>query len=441
MTIYAQSSGRGRAAIAVIRVSGPQAGSALRTLTGRALPPARRASLRRLTDPKTGAPIDQALVLWFPSPASETGEDLVEFHVHGGEAVREALFEALSRMPGLEPAAPGAFARQAFRNGKLDLTKIEGLADVVDAVTEAQRRQALRQLDGQLGQLYERWREALLGLQAKVEGEIDFAEDGGPQDVSGAIRSHILGIRSEITQHLADGRRGERLRDGLNVVILGAPNVGKSTLLNALARRDVAMVSDIPGTTRDVLEVALDLDGYPVTLIDTAGLRQAADILEAEGIRRALRRAETADLRIVLVDALAWPHVDQQTKAQLGPDSVLVVSRADLNPDQSGAMLEGRPVLSVSARTGRGVEELVAMIAGVAKTKLDLADGLAPTRARHRQALEQAAADLGRAIEARSLELLAEDLRLGIRALGRITGRVDVEDMLDRLFAEFCIGK
>jgi tRNA modification GTPase len=201
------------------------------------------------------------------------------------------------------------------------------------------------------------------------------------------------------------------------------------------------MVSDIPGTTRDVLEVALDLDGYPVTLIDTAGLRQAADILEAEGIRRALRRAETADLRIVLVDALAWPHVDQQTKAQLGPDSVLVVSRADLNPDQSGAMLEGRPVLSVSARTGRGVEELVAMIAGVAKTKLDLADGLAPTRARHRQALEQAAADLGRAIEARSLELLAEDLRLGIRALGRITGRVDVEDMLDRLFAEFCIGK
>jgi len=441
MTIYAQSSGRGRAAIAIIRVSGPEAGGALCALTGRGLPPARRATLAALADPKTGAPIDRALVLWFPGPASETGEDLVEFHVHGGEAVRAALFEALARLPGLEPAAPGAFARQAFRNAKQDLTEVEGLADLVEAVTEAQRRQALRQLDGELGRLYERWRAELLGLQARVEGEIDFVEDGGPQDVSNTIRPYILGVQKEISQHIGDQRRGERLHDGLCVVILGPPNVGKSTLLNALARRDVAIVSDIPGTTRDVLEVSLDLGGYPVTLVDTAGLREAADNLEAEGVRRALRRAESADLRLVLVDAPTWPTVDPATVKHLGPDSLVVVSRMDLRSEPLGRGPTGDSVWPISVKTGKGLDALIEALTAAARERLDMPDGLVPTRARHRHALEQTVLALGRASEAKSLELLAEDLRLGIRSLGRITGRVDVEDMLDRLFSEFCIGK
>lgn len=438
-TIYAQSSGRGRAAIAIIRVSGPAAGAALRTLAGDELPPPRRASLRRLIDPKSGQTIDRALVLWFPGPASETGEDLAEFHVHGGEATRAALFEALGQLPGLRPAEPGEFARRSFANGKLDLTAVEGLADLVEAVTEAQRHQALRQLDGELGALYETWRGQLLGLQAMVEGEIDFAEDGVPQGVSKAIRPQILGVRDQITQHLGDHRRGERLREGLNVVILGAPNVGKSTLLNALARRDVAMVSDIAGTTRDALEVALDLGGYPVTLIDTAGIRESADSLEAEGVRRALARAATADLKLVLVDARTWPAIDQTTKSLLDQNSLVVLSRADL---RTGSLdLGGQEALALSVKTGNGLPALLQALADAARQRLEMSGELMPTRARHRQALEATVTALGRASSANSLELLAEDLRLGIRALGRITGRVDVEDMLDRLFAQFCIGK
>lgn len=438
-TIYALSSGRGRAAIAVIRVSGPEAGSALKALSGKDLLMPRRATLCKLTDPRSAAAIDRALVLWFPGPASETGEDLAEFHIHGGEATRLALFEALGGMPGLRPADPGEFARRAFVHGKLDLTAAEGLADLVEAVTEAQRRQALRQLDGELGALYETWRGQLLGLQAMVEGEIDFSDDGVPEGVSKAIRPQILGVQAEILQHLGDHRRGERLREGLNVVILGAPNVGKSTLLNALARRDVAMVSDIPGTTRDALEVALDLGGYPVTLVDTAGIRDAANSLEAEGVRRALTRAEVADVKVILVDALTWPKIEPATEALLDGNSLLVVSRSDLaaKPIKS----QGRRVWPLSVKTGAGLEDLLAALTAAARERLEMSGELMPTRARHRQALEAAAAALGRAASSKSLELLAEDLRLGIRSLGRITGRVDVEDMLDRLFAQFCIGK
>lgn len=438
-TIYAQSSGRGRAAIAVVRVSGSEAGRAIAALTGREPPAPRRATLARLRDPGSGRAIDQALVLWFPGPRSETGEDLAEFHVHGGEAVRAALFEALGRMPGLRPAEPGEFSRRAFVHGKLDLTAAEGLADLVDAVTEAQRRQALRQLDGELGALYEDWRGRLLGMQAMVEGEIDFADDGVPEGISKAIRPQILGLLDEISLHLGDQRRGERLRDGLSVVILGAPNVGKSTLLNALARRDMAMVSDIPGTTRDALEVALDLDGYPVTLIDTAGIRQAADSLEAEGVKRALARAETADLKVVLADAATWPTIDRATEALLDHNSLLVLSRADLR--ESPVDLVGHRAWPLSVKTGLGFKAFLAALTNAARERLEMSGELMPTRARHRQALEAAVQALDRSASANSLELLAEDLRLAIRSIGRIIGRVDVEDMLDRLFAQFCIGK
>jgi len=436
-TIYALSSAAGRAGVAVIRVSGPAAADAVGALSGR--PPGRvRAAELRLLGAAGDEPLDHALVLWFAGPASFTGEDVAEFHVHGGRAVVAGVLAALARVPGLRLAEAGEFTRRAFENGKLDLTAAEGLADLIDAETSAQRRQALRQMEGALGGLYEGWRERLMRLLAHTEAEIDFPDEELPGDLLARLGPEITALRAEIEAHLNDGGRGERLRDGVEVAIVGPPNVGKSSLLNRLARREAAIVADEAGTTRDVLEVRLDLGGVPVTLADTAGLREAAGAVEREGVRRALARAEAADLRIVVAALRADGGLDGDFALARAGD-LKVVNKADLGS------FAAADTLAVSAASGTGIDALEEALRGAVASRFEASERPVITRARHREGLEACAGALGRASAAleagRAAELVAEDLRLAARALGRITGRVDVEDLLDVVFRDFCIGK
>ena len=456
-TIFALSTAPGRAGIAVLRLSGPAAGTALEALAGTALPPPRVARLARLEDPETRAAIDRGLVLWIPGPASFTGEDMAELHLHGGRAVTAAALEALARRPGLRPAEPGEFTRRAFDHGKLDLAEVEGLADLIDAETEAQRRQALRQMSGHLSGLVQGWRARLLPLLAHLEATIDFPDEGLPESLAREVVAETGALAGEIAGHLADRGRGERLREGLQVAIIGPPNSGKSSLLNALARRDVAIVSATAGTTRDVIEVHLDLAGYPVTLADTAGLRDLAaeggDGVEREGLRRARLRAAEADLKLAVFDLAAiddagWPNLDPQAWALVDAETLVVLNKADLKPPNmvNPEAVGGRPAFVLSAKTGQGLGALVDELTRQVAERLGL-PGAAPaiTRLRHRQALEDCRAALERAQEAGQEaglpELAAEDLRLALRALGRLTGQVDVEDILDVIFRDFCIGK
>ena len=444
-TIFALASAPGQAGVAVVRVSGPVAGGALRQLSGQALPPPRYAAYRRLGSPE-GVAIDQALVLWFPAPASFTGEDVAEFHLHGGRAVVAAVIAALSRCPGLRPAEPGEFTRRAFENGKLDLTAAEGLADLVNAETEGQRRQALRQMQGELGRLYDCWREGLVEALAQAEAAIDFPDEDLPAGLDDRVRNRAAAVLAEISQHLADNRRGERLREGFSIALVGAPNTGKSSLLNWLARRDAAIVSATAGTTRDVIEVQLDLGGFAVAVADTAGLRTARDEVEAEGVRRALDRAGAADLRIALFDATRWPELDPETMKLIDDDTIPVLNKTDLRPVDAGVKIQGRVAQRLSIRSGDGLPGFLESVTEAVAERLG--GGTTPplTRARHRHALEACHAALARAVNdqagtAALPELMVEDLRLAVGALGRITGRVDVEDLLDRIFRDFCIGK
>ena len=437
-TIYAVSTAPGKSAIAVLRVSGPRAAESIRHLTKRDLSKPRYAALRRIFSGEER--IDDALVLWIPGPKSETGEDMAEFHLHGGRAITSAALESLSKLSGYRAAGPGDFTRQAFDNGRLDLTQAEAIADLVEAETAAQRRQALRQMDGTLGQLYESWREKLVGSLAHLEAAIDFPDEDLPATVVSALNHNMQWLTGQITQYLDDRGRGERLRDGFSIAILGAPNAGKSSLLNALAGRDAAIVSARAGTTRDVIEVHLDIAGYPVILADTAGLRPAGDEIEAEGVRRALARAASADLKIVLFDASLWPRTDPETQAQIDDNTLILLTKSDL-ADPSGARIGDRPALAVSAKTGAGLSQLLAQLEAMVIERFAPGELPALTRQRHRLALEECRAALDRALAAASAELKAEDLRLAARALGRITGRVDVEDILDRIFRDFCIGK
>lgn len=464
-TIVALASGAGRAGVAVIRMSGPRAGVVLGALAG-ALPEPRVATLARLRDPTSGEELDQGLVLWFPAPASFTGEDVAELHVHGGPAVVEAVIRACLST-GARPAEPGEFTRRAFENGKLDLAQAEGLADLVDAETEGQRRQALRQSKGSLSALYEGWRTRLIEAAALIEAEIDFPDEGLPGALAQRAELILRSLAAEMGAHLDDSHRGERIRDGYRIAIIGAPNAGKSSLLNALARREAAIVSELPGTTRDVVEVRLVLGGFPVWIADTAGLREAADAVEAEGVRRALARAEEADLRVGLVEAgAALPSV---LTANLKPGDILAFSKSDLFPPFGGeasaraaALTEGAacaspPVafgdtspaggggkaLALSVRTGVGLAELEALLAARVTEALGREEAPALTRARHRRLVEEAKAALSHAIPALAAgpELAAEEVRMAATALGRLTGRIDVEDLLDEIFASFCIGK
>jgi tRNA modification GTPase len=438
-TIFALATAPGRAGIAVVRLSGAGAGPALAALAGR-VPPPRIARLAEFRDPGTGETIDRGLALFFPGPASVTGEDVAELQVHGSRAVVAALLDALAASPGLRLAEPGEFTRRGFHNGKLDLTAAEGLADLIAAETAAQRRQALLQLGGALGRLYEGWRIRLLGAQARLEAAIDFPDEDLPPELWAEVRSSVVALAGEIGAHLADGGRGERLRDGVTIAIVGPPNAGKSSLLNALAKRDVAITSAIAGTTRDVIEVALDLAGYPVILADTAGLREAEGAVEEEGVRRARARAEAADLKLVVLDGTR-PEEMETLGGLLDGNAMIVVNKIDLLPQPwSQTAIEGT-AFPVSVRTGEGMAALLDGLGEAVAQRLSSGNAPVITRARHRAALAECGAALERFQAAMLLELAAEDLRTGVRALGRITGRVDVEDMLDLLFGEFCIGK
>jgi tRNA modification GTPase len=433
-TICALASAPGRAGVAGIRISGPAAGTALRALCG-PLPPPRHASLRKLKHPKSGDLLDRGLVLWLPGPGSFTGEDMGELHLHGSRAVVGGVIGALLAADRVRLAEAGEFARRAFENGRLDLTEVEGLADLIAAETAAQARQALAQSEGGARALYEGWREELVKAQALAEAGLDFADEADVAADAGAKADAIVAkLLAAISHHLAD-RRGERLRDGFRVVIAGPPNAGKSSLLNALARRDAAIVSAEAGTTRDVIEVRLDLRGLPVIVIDTAGLREAEGAVEAEGIRRALARAGEADLVLWLIDATA-PR-PEPAPAELGAAVVPVINKIDLSRPSAGG--DG---LALSAKTGEGVSALVDLLAEKAEAALAVGEPAVITRARHRAELEAAAEALHRYQQVRAgPEFKAEELRIAARHLGRLTGHIDVEEVLGAIFSEFCIGK
>jgi tRNA modification GTPase len=453
-TIYALSSGRPPAAIAVVRISGPRARFALETMIGR-VPEPRKAALARVRDPITSETIDEALALWFPGPKSETGEDMAELQLHGGRAVIAAVLAALGKLEGLRMAEPGEFTRRAFENGRLDLTAVEGLADLIFAETEAQRRQAFRQLKGLLGERAETWRKRLIEALALVEAGIDFSDEADvPEDLIGPALAIARGLQAEIAEALAGAARGERLREGLVVAIAGPPNAGKSTLFNRIARREAAIVSPIPGTTRDVIEVHLDLDGFPVSVLDTAGIRDSDDPVEQEGVRRARARAGDADLVLWVVEAGSGqdgPAIHSMAaKKQGGPEVWLVRNKIDLSGSISPEMtisereLQFTIMFSLSAVTNEGVNHLVNHISRYVGEFFAGGEGALVTRERQRKALEVTSAALDRAIKegfAGREDIIAEELRLAGRALGRLTGRVDVEDILDVIFRDFCIGK
>ncbi|TCH99015.1 tRNA uridine-5-carboxymethylaminomethyl(34) synthesis GTPase MnmE [Roseococcus sp. SYP-B2431] len=427
--IFALASGAGRAAVAVMRLSGAGTGALVEALCG-PLPEPRRASLRRLRHGEVV--LDRALVLWLPAPGSYTGEDSAELQLHGGPAVVAAVAEALVTL-GARPAEPGEFTRRAFLHGKLDLTEAEGIADLIAAETEAQRRQALRQAEGGLARRHAEWAARLTRLLARQEAFIEFEEEDLPPDLDTEVAMAAVELRDDMASLLADGARGEKLREGLAIAILGAPNAGKSSLLNALSGRDAAIVSTRAGTTRDVVEVRMALAGVPVTLADTAGLREGADEIEAEGVRRALTRAEVADLRLLVFAADAEP--DAATLALRGEDALVIVNKADI---ACGSPVDGIPV---SARTGQGLAELRLKLEAAATARAGLSDAAVLTRPRHRAALRECVEWLDRLSEAGLPELRAEALRNALRALSRLTGRVDVEQVLDLVFGEFCIGK
>jgi tRNA modification GTPase len=432
-TIFGLSSGPPPAGVAVIRVSGPAVRVVLETLTG-SVPAPRLASLRVVTG--LHGPVDRGLVLFFPAPGSFTGEDVAEFQVHGGRAVLGAVLGAIAAVPGTRLAEPGEFTRRAFLNRRLDLSQVEGLADLVRAETEVQRRQALRQSEGGLSALAESWRERLLRARALVEAELDFGEEEGFA-AAGEASGLVGAVRSEIAIRLVEAEQGIRVREGISVVLLGAPNAGKSSLLNAIARSEVAIVTPEPGTTRDLIEAPLDLGGYAVTVVDTAGLREAASLAESEGIRRARERADRADVVVWLEEVGSAVA----SLPELGGRVIRVASKADLiDSEEERQRVTKDGALLLSIRTGEGVAALVgrltAFVAESGATELALV-----TRVRHVEALTDCSRALGRALECKSAELVAEELRAATQALGRLTGRVDVEQVLDTIFAEFCIGK
>ncbi|XP_037674148.1 tRNA modification GTPase GTPBP3, mitochondrial isoform X3 [Choloepus didactylus] len=449
-TIFALSSGQGRCGVAVIRTSGPASGAALRSLTASGdLPPARNARLRLLSDPRSGEPLDRALVLWFPGPRSFTGEDCAEFHVHGGPAVVSSVLQALGRVPGLRPAEAGEFTRRAFAHGKLNLTEVEGLADLIHAETEAQRRQALRQLDGELGQLCQGWAQALTTALAHVEAYIDFGEDDNLEEgVLERADNTVQALHVALGEHLRDARRGQRLRSGAHVVVAGPPNAG---------RKPVSIVSPEPGTTRDVLETPVDLAGFPVLLSDTAGLREGVGPVEQEGVRRARERLEQADLILAVLDAsdLASPsshdfldsvvaHVGSQNTNGSSQHLLLVLNKSDLLPPEGpGHHPDLPPHLLLSCLTGEGLDGLLgalrdelAVVCGDPSTGPPLL-----TRARHQHHLQACVDALGYYQQAKDLALAAEALRVARGHLACLTGGGGTEELLDIIFRDFCVGK
>jgi len=430
-TIFASATGAGRAAIAVIRLSGPMVGVVLERIAGR-MPQPRFAHYAGFRDPRHGETIDRGLVLYFPQPNSPTGEDYAELQIHGGRAVTRALLRVLTDFPGLREAEPGEFARRSLANGKMDLSQVEGLADLIEAETEFQRRQAIRALGGALRKRVESWRETLIRALASVEAELDFSDEGDVFEPATALRPLLDPLTDEMAAVLTSGETTERLRDGFVVLLLGPPNSGKSTLLNVLARRDAAIVSPVPGTTRDMIEVHLDLGGMPVTLVDTAGLREATDEIERIGVARTRARIGEADL-------LLWLSEGGADAPQLEPVEGAELIRVATKSDLLGCTSDD---LAISARTGFGIERLLDEMADRAKRRLGDGSTALLTRERHRRLVQEAKIAIETSLDSgKPLEFVADDLRVAGRALGRIVGAVDVEDVLDAIFSQFCIGK
>ncbi len=437
-TIVALSSGRLPAGVAVIRISGKQTRFVLETIVGRAIAP-RLATYATFRNP-IGVKIDSGLVLFFPGPASFTGEDSAEFQIHGGKASVATMLETLTAISGVRHAEAGEFTRRAFLNGKLDLVETEALADLITAETEAQRRLAVLNADGAQSKLYAAWRQRLVHARAMIEAELDFADESDvPGSVAEAVWADIRKLADEIDSHIGGYHRAEIIRDGYDVVIVGAPNAGKSSLLNALARRDAAIVSDEPGTTRDLVELSLDLAGVKIRLTDTAGIREDAGKVETIGIERARQRAEAADLVLLLIDASAnadsIPFIDN-------PDVIHIGTKSDLR-GIAGSRHAGDFALVVSSVTGEGMKELLDLLGRKAAEAVGAAGDVLPSRLRHVDLLRETAGYLRSALagDGRELELRADDLRLATDRLGRISGAVDVEDLLDVIFSQFCIGK
>ncbi|CAB4470703.1 tRNA modification GTPase TrmE [Rhizophagus irregularis] len=462
-TIYALSTAQGKAGIAIIRVSGPNASQAAIKMTSKQLIP-RKVTRKKISHPKTGEIIDHGLILWFPGPNSYTGEDTVEFHIHGGTSVVRGILDALGCIENFRHAEAGEFTRRAFYNDKYDLTEIEGLADLLNAETEAQRRQALRQAQGGLKILYENWRKQLIENTAFLEAIIDFGEDENIEDgVLERVTENIRILKSKISEHLNDNRRGEILRDGIHVTILGPPNAGKSSFLNYLAQRRAAIVSPIPGTTRDIIEISLNFGGYPIIISDTAGLRPSNDVIEIEGISRAKDRIKTADIKILILSSLEimnsikcdnnyFYDISSIIRDTVDVDTYLVLNKCDLiehKPDLSKLKeislkyISTNYIWCLSCLTGEGFDEFQKSFINSLKKKYDSSTSQVAliTQARHREHLRDCLKALENFLVLNDIVLAAEELRFATHALGKITGRVDVEEILGVIFQQFCIGK
>ncbi|MEP3276463.1 MAG: tRNA uridine-5-carboxymethylaminomethyl(34) synthesis GTPase MnmE [Stappiaceae bacterium] len=446
-TIFALSSGHPPAGVAVVRMSGPSVRQVLQDISVK-VPKGRESVLSQIIHPSTGDLLDEALILWFEGPASYTGEDVAELHLHGGRAVVKAVLETLADFEGLRVAEPGEFTRRAFDAGKLDLTTVEGISDLISADTEHQRKQAIKQASGALYGLCERWRNELIRCRAMIEAELDFSdEEDIPDSVSDVIWSDLDRLHQEFITQIRLSSRSERMKDGLRIVILGRPNAGKSSLLNRLAQRDVAIVTEEAGTTRDILSVDLDLEGYPVTLMDTAGIRETSGVVEKEGIRRAYDQAMLADIVIELIDHTVEPEASIEHSNKLDAPVWKILNKADLGDLEATTGLstdkQSNKTLLLSAKTGLGIDLLIDEITKFCREYWLGSESALINRSRHQKLLKNASMALGRALENKNqpLEIRAEEIRFACDEIGRISGRVDVEDLLDVIFGEFCVGK
>jgi tRNA modification GTPase len=438
--IFAPATIIGKSAVSIIRISGPEAYLTLESLGVKAQVKPRVAVLGKIFT-SAGEMIDQVLMLWFPAPDSFTGENVLEIQMHGSRAVVSMVIIELSAIKGFRMAEPGEFTSRALANNKIDLVQAEGLADLINAETAAQAKQASRQISGELTALYYSWRNVLIKILASVEAEIDFADEGIPADLKEKFFVEIAKLEQNIRRHLDDNRAGEMLRAGFYITIIGAPNAGKSSLLNFLARREVAIVSEYAGTTRDIVEVHLDIQGYPVIVADTAGLRTAGDPVEQEGIERAMSRAESADLIIALFDINKLPDFDGFTSNLLKKNSILVASKADMAQDWQEKFCQEKGLLPISVYNQRGIDSLFNLIAQQTQERFTVSADPIITRERYRTALKSALVYIEKLDFDMPVELLAEKLKAAARHIGGITKKIDVEDILNELFANFCIGK
>ncbi|MCQ2740770.1 MAG: tRNA uridine-5-carboxymethylaminomethyl(34) synthesis GTPase MnmE [Alphaproteobacteria bacterium] len=438
-TIYALSTTFGKSGVAVIRISGQEVLNIIKTMTDidtlKIIP--RNAYFTKLKN-KEGLILDKALVLYFKAPCSFTGEDIAEFHIHGSKAVIQSVLEALSSFDNIRLAEPGEFSKRAFYNNKMDLTEAEGLADLIDAETKEQQKYALRQMEGELKNLYEGWREELLRILVHIEAYIDFPDEELPKDIIDNLQNTVFKIKDEITNHLDSGNIGERLREGFRVVILGEPNSGKSSLLNTIAKREAVIVSDIEGTTRDAIDIHLDINGYPVIFTDTAGLRNTDELIEQKGIEIAYEKAKEADIVICLFDGLK--NIPQEFE-KITKNIIYVANKIDKLDDLKKINLQNKGYLLISANYNKGVDILLQNISDKIKDNFSSASSALITRQRYREALKNTVVYLDEFNFDKEIELSAEDIRLASREIGKITGRIEVDEILDKIFGAFCIGK